>query len=225
MYRKRKYPFKKRFFNSSRLKIRKLLKDVKTLKSNVEKKYFDKDLTNATIDTSADIITNVSNMDTGATSITRIGNEIIAKSLYINLTFIFRDTTVPMVAQFRIMFLMDRDNNGSTPVSAYWLEYTSTQVVKMNSPLCKKDYIGRFKVLLDKHYNMPLCQSIYIGKGPFIVNIKKFIDLKNTKIKFAGTTAASFGKNAIFCYIAMSAANATPKLECYGYSRLIFTDA
>lgn len=185
---------------------------------NTEAKYLD--TANGLAPTlAAPSIVNISAMAQGLTDKTRIGNSILAKSIFCKVRVVgtMTNDTGPQYHSVRIMLIVDKLQGGTAPTISQIMESTST-----NLSMGNKNYTDRFTILKDKIIDMN--NMYYDGSNPSLgVKSIKFFKKLDFHIRYIGTDAAStsMGPNALYL---VGWPLASSGLAFTFYCRLNYTD-
>jgi len=148
----------------------------------------------------------------GNTEITRVGNEVEARSFHLKYTVKAADTT----QQIRVLVVQYKADNNSAPFSGAELFYNGPSgVVDWNSEQ-NEDYKQQYKILYDRLHNL------YLTNDTFQQSVSTFITIPSKKVHF--NLGATTGENHIYiAYISDSAVATHPTLT---YStKFVYTDA
>lgn len=176
---------------------------------NTESKYFDTNQGATPLLGTLQVLP-LSNIAQGTTDTTRIGNSILAKNISIKYQ-ITPNYTGLLYNPIRMLLIVDKMQNGSTPAMADIFETTTTYLSPLN-----KDYSDRFVVLKDKLImtNQNGNQAVH----------GKFFKKLDFHIRYKGISGGVSDQAPNALYLLWWYAAAINGPTCNIYSRLNFTD-
>jgi len=178
-----------------------------------EKKFLDSYLNVASINTITPTFLLVNGVGAGTGFNERVGRKIKIKSIQLNGVVIV-GTAVP--ARVRLMLVLDRQANGSTPSIGNILD--NTTILVNSKAFMNLDNRARFSVIWDKKVTLDAVMKTQVDYSVFK---KKLID-----VTYSGTTngIGSISTNSIW-FVAVSDQGVTNAPTFVGGVRIRYTDA
>lgn len=178
-----------------------------------EKKFLDTYLNVASINTTTPTFLLCNGVGAGTGFNERVGRKIKIKSIQLNSVTIV-GTAAP--ARLRLMLVLDRQSNGSTPSIGNILD--NTTILVNSKAFMNLDNRARFSVIWDKKFTLDTVMKTQIDHSVFK---KKLID-----VTYSGTTngIGSISTNSIW-FVAVSDQGATNAPTLVGGVRIRYTDA
>lgn len=206
--RRRRMPYRRKRFGRKRQSLARIaLKKVSNLEKGVEKKIHDQAISYNVSDSGNMLCLN--RIAQGTTQITRVGNAI--NPTYLGLRLDIAAPGAAATSFLRCMVVQDKQQVSDTdPAVVDVLEGGET------TSFLNRDFLGRFKVMYDRTYSLTTDGS----------NEARMVRLNiplNTEIRFNGTAATDYQKNAI--YLLLVSDQATNTVPVTGTSRLRYRDA
>lgn len=196
--------------------LRRLRKDVRQIKSQIEKKHHDKSTTE---DCGTDsTITALTLMSQGDTSSTRTGLKIFVKSIHCKLQFLWT-TTATQETHWRFIVFLDRNSNGSLPVLANVLESATNTMAHLNNV----NEGRRFVILKDVIYNNKNVDSTVpkYEQRNFIIKVNKSVWALDST-----ANATALGRNQVYaCFVGNTAKADADSVNATLNTRAYFIDA
>lgn len=219
--------------------VKSVNRKVKKIQDMIELKYFDTDISFATVDDNDGYGTYLNGIAQNVGVSARIGNEITTTSLQIRGQ-IRTTNTSPLPQSVRVLILWDKAANGY-PLGPPALIGLSGGDTILNTTIITDPTLApytyetqdRFRILYDKRFSLNLLVAeTYTAAGvltyaPVQIQFKKKIKL-NRRVKYDGTTGGSFDlvTNALWLYfISNNPAFANDGPTCTAGVRLYYKDA
>lgn len=208
--RRRRSPWYKRRYNAQQL-ARYAYSGVKYLKGiiNSEKKHFTTQFSAATVSGSGAMVS-LQDMAQGDTNITRNGNSILVRGVYLFFKTII-NPSVTTVTQVRYILVQDNQQVGDTGPSVTDLLQDASYLSMLNT-----NTAGRFKILWSKLYSL----SVAAAGSPSVIT-KKYINLKH-HIRYNGSGSGDIQKGGLYLLCISSESSNTPTVN--GNIRLTYYD-
>lgn len=164
----------------------------------------------------------------GTSSVTRVGRNIMMKSLHIKFEVVgapFGQAPVAAMTTVRCMIVYDAQPNGAAPAVSDLLEITTAGYQSVASTALR--YAQRFKILMDKRWkvNNQLASATtgYTFSEIFDEHYMK-MNLKTTYADTNNGTIADIDTGALYLFITSDADSAVDNGVLLFYSRLRFVD-
>lgn len=242
MFRKR-YPYRRYRRRFTRFPRRRNLGRIKlfhkavqkVIKNKIEEKKNITDIVNSTTvygSTTNFFTENITYIKGGSDKNQRVGNVVHLKSLWMNIHIKRNPTTLADMVPFNLRVLVIMDKRPATPGTAPLLSRILTNTADSSQAVCSTYNIetqaGTYKILYDKHHNFKWSSKFNTGildNALYIEDamIKKYIDLKNTKCVFSGSTEGTCIENALWLMVLGNNGSANP-VSLYGTYRLMFVE-